>query len=251
MTLEEFFGENPRAALAYSGGADSAFLLYAGIKYGADIKPIYISSPFQPEFEKKDAARMAELLGVDMDTVELDILKCDEVRENSPQRCYFCKRKIMSAVKKRADAGNYSLVIDGTNCSDPVDDRPGMRALAEMGILSPLRICGLTKPEIRRLSREAGLFTWNKPAYACLATRIPTGTEIRASCLEKVEKAESILSALGYSDFRVRLKEGSAFIQMTEDDREKAEGQKEYITNKLGEIFDSIIFDPKARERSL
>ena len=124
--------------------------------------------------------------------------------ENPPDRCYYCKRTIFSKLAETALADGYELLIDGTNASDPEGERPGMRALRE-AVLSPLRLCGITKDQVRRLSKEAGLFTWNKPAYACLATRVPSGQPITAQLLQRVEAAESALKDLGFSDFRIRV----------------------------------------------
>ena len=181
MTLEEFFEEHPKIALAFSGGVDSSYLLYAASRCGADVAAYYVKSQFQPEFELRDAIELAHKLGVRMRLIEQDIVSCAEVTANPPDRCYYCKKHIMGAIRERSCADGYALIIDGTNASDDISDRPGYKALGEEGILSPLRICGLTKAEIRRLSHEAGLPTWDKPAYACLATRIASGSR-RRSC---------------------------------------------------------------------
>ena len=178
MTLEVFFKSNPKAAIAFSGGVDSAYLLYAAKTFGAEVKSYYVASEFQPEFEKRDALRLAEELGADMQILPLQVLCDQKVRENPSDRCYYCKKQIFSAIVKAAAEDGFSLILDGSNASDDAGDRPGMRVLQEMSVRSPLRECGLTKAQIRELSKEAGLFTWDKPAYACLATRIPTGEEI-------------------------------------------------------------------------
>ena len=179
--LQAFFTNNPKIALAFSGGVDSAYLLYAAKTFGADVKAYYVKTPFQPEFEYEDALRLAEQLGADMVTIHLDVLSDSAITENPKNRCYFCKKRIFTAILKQAKVDGYSLIIDGTNASDDASDRPGMVALQELSVRSPLRECCLTKEEIRRLSKEAGLFTHDKPAYACLATRIPTGTAITAA----------------------------------------------------------------------
>ena len=164
MNLNEFFAEHPKAALAFSGGTDSAFLLYAGKCAGADIRPYFVRSQFQPEFEYEDALRLSNELGVDLRVVNADILQYDEVASNPENRCYFCKKRIMNAIRAAAAADGCDTIIDGTNASDEGADRPGMKVLKEQNILSPLRLCGLTKSDVRRLSKEAGLFTWDKPA---------------------------------------------------------------------------------------
>ena len=175
MNLQDFFTENRSAALAFSGGVDSAYLLYAGLKYGCDLTAYYVKAEFQPQFELDDAMRLAEQLGARMKVIRVSVLGDEDVRANGPRRCYYCKRQIFSKIMEAAQADGYSLLLDGTNASDDADDRPGMQALMELSVRSPLRECGLTKAQIRDFSKEAGLFTWDKPAYACLATRIQTG----------------------------------------------------------------------------
>lgn len=247
MTLEDFFAENPRAALAFSGGADSAYLLYAAKKYAKKVRPYYIKTQFQPRFELEDAMRLCRELELELEVIELDILSAENVAENSEVRCYHCKTALFTALIERAHKDGFELVIDGTNASDEASDRPGMRALSELGVRSPLRECGITKPELRRLSAEAGLFTAEKPAYACLATRIPTGEEITASKLQTVERAENELFKLGYSDFRVRLRKGSALLQVTAAQYAKAEAELEMIRERLGGMFSDLLLDPKRR----
>lgn len=247
MTLGDFFAENPRAALAFSGGADSAYLLYAAKKYAKKVRPYYIKTQFQPRFELEDAMRLCRELELELEVIELDILSAENVAENSEVRCYHCKTALFTALIERAHKDGFELVIDGTNASDESSDRPGMRALSELGVRSPLRECGITKPELRRLSAEAGLFTAEKPAYACLATRIPTGEEITASKLQTVERAENELFKLGYSDFRVRLRKGSALLQVAAAQYAKAEAELELIRERLGGMFSDLLLDPKRR----
>ena len=191
--LAEFFADHPRLALAFSGGTDSAYLLYAATACGCDVRAYYARSAFQPEFERQDALRLAEQLGASMREVPLDVLAVEDVRANPENRCYYCKQAIFTALTRAARADGYSDIMDGTNASDDAGDRPGMKALAEIGVLSPLRLCGITKAGVRTLSRQAGLFTADKPAYACLATRIPAGTPIDADTLKRVEGAEGAL----------------------------------------------------------
>lgn len=251
MELKDFFIEYNKVALAYSGGVDSAFLLYAGLKYGADIKAYYVRSAFQPEFEYRDAMRMAENLGANVQIIKLDILQHGDVTENTALRCYFCKQKIMGSIISAAAADGYDTLLDGTNASDDAGDRPGMAALRELNILSPLRICNLTKPEIRRLSREAGLFTWDKPAYACLATRVPVGERISGEKLKKVERGEDFLFKLGFRDFRLRLRAENALLQFTRKDMAKAESMLEEIRVELSDDFAQISIDPVRRRDSI
>ncbi len=250
MELKEFFTEHNKVALTFSGGADSSYLLYAAKENGADVQPYYVKSQFQPEFEHEDARKLAKQLGVTLHEISVDVLQFDEVTANPSNRCYYCKKRIMGAIRKAASADGYDTIIDGTNASDDGGDRPGMRVLKEEGILSPLRMCGITKTELRRLSHEAGLFTWDKPAYACLATRVPTGEKITAEKLAAVEQSESYLFSLGFTDFRVRLRDGGALLQFTEKQHKRAENELEVIKAELSKYFPVIKLDPKARAES-
>ena len=214
MELRDFFQECPKVALGFSGGVDSAYLLYAALDHGAQVRPYFIKTAFQPQFELEDARRLCAQLGVELTVVELDVLQIPGVAENPPDRCYHCKRALFGRLRQQAQADGYTVLIDGTNASDDAGDRPGMRALGELSVRSPLRECGITKAQVRALSKEAGLFTWDKPAYACLATRVPTGEAVTPETLRKVEAAEEALFSLGYSDLRVRVFHGAARLQL-------------------------------------
>ena len=247
MTLEQFFSQNPRAAIAFSGGVDSAFLLWAGIEAGAEARPYFVKTPFQPQFELEDAQRLCTRLGAELIVVEFDILSDPAVATNPADRCYHCKKRLFSLLRERAAADGFSLLLDGTNASDDGGDRPGMRALDELEVRSPLRECGLTKAQIRELSRQAGLFTWDKPSYACLATRVPTGQAITRSCLEKVERGEESLSCLGFRDFRLRLGFGGAKLQLLEGQLPLVLERRTDILNALEADFPEITLDLRPR----
>lgn len=247
MTLEQFFQENPRCALGFSGGVDSAYLLYAGVRAGADIRPYFIKTAFQPAFELADARKLAAGLGAEVTVLELDALADPRVAANPADRCYFCKQNLFRTLKERAIADGYPVLLDGTNASDEAGDRPGMRALAELSVRSPLRECGLTKAEIRARSREAGLFTWDKPAYACLATRVPAGEAITAETLARVEGAEDALFRLGYTDFRVRVFHSAARLQLPRGQMERAVREAETIQAALKPYFTPILLDLEGR----
>ena len=249
MTLQQFFTQHPKAALAFSGGSDSAYLLWAGRTFGQDVRPYYVSTPFQPAWEREDAQRLARELGVPLTVVELDVLACPEVAANPSNRCYFCKKALFSALWQQVRADGFSLLLDGTNASDDAQDRPGMRALSELEVRSPLRECGITKAQLRALSREAGLFTWDKPAYACLATRIPTGTPITASDLARVEKGEDALFALGFTDFRIRLRGDAALLQLPFDQMDRAVAQHGAILDALSPHFSQVFLDLNPRQK--
>lgn len=247
MTLQDFFRDTPKAALAFSGGVDSAYLLYAAVQSGADVRAYYVKSAFQPQFELEDAQRLAEMLSADMRVLPVDILAANEVAANPPDRCYHCKKRIFSAIAGAARAGGYTVLLDGTNASDDAGDRPGMRALRELSVRSPLRECGLTKPEIRRLSREAGLFTWDKPAYACLATRIAAGVPITREKLESTERAEDFLFSLGFTDFRVRMLGSAAKLQVPTSQLDRVLQHRERILEELKKTHSSVLLDLEVR----
>ena len=245
--LKRFFSENPSAILGFSGGVDSTFLLSAGLRCGADVKPYFVKTAFQPAFELADAERACALLNVKLNIIPLDVLSSEAVVSNPPERCYHCKRVIFSALREIADAESRVL-LDGNNASDDFDDRPGMRAVLELNSRSPLRECGLTKDEIRRLSKEAGLFTWDKPAYSCLATRIAHGLRITEQSLRNVEEAENALFSLGFSNFRVRLTaDGAARIQCLPGQINEMITKREDIIKKLSPLFSAVTLDLKPR----
>ena len=247
MTLQEFFTEHPKAALGFSGGVDSSYLLWAAVNAGADIAPYYIQTAFQPAFELEDAKRLCEQIGVKLNVIQLDALADPRVAANPANRCYYCKVGLSGALRARAKADGYDLLLDGTNASDDAGDRPGMKALREMEVRSPLRECGLTKAMIRQESRKAGLFTWDKPAYACLATRVPTGRTITPELLRRVEGAETALFALGFTDFRVRLYDDAARLQLPEGQLAKAVEQRQAIRQALATWFDIVLLDTQTR----
>ena len=221
MTLAEYFSSHPRAALAFSGGVDSAYLLWAGKHYGCDLTAYYVHTAFQPEFEFRDAQRLAEEVGVPMVVVEADILSVPLAAANGPDRCYHCKRALFTKLWEHARRDGHTLLLDGTNASDDAGDRPGMKALRELAV--------------------------DKPAYACLATRVPTGRTITKGDLERVEKAEDALFALGFTDFRVRLLADAARIQLPADQWDRAVGLRKEILAALKPWFSEITLDLETR----
>ena len=247
MTLNEFFSLVPKAAVAFSGGTDLAFLLWAARECGCDVRAYYVKTAFQPQFELDDAQRLARDIHAPMTVLRADVLRDETVTANPANRCYYCKQNIFGNLKRAAAGDGFTLILDGTNASDDAGDRPGMRALREMDVRSPLRECGLTKAEIRRLSHEAGLFTWDKPAYACLATRVPTGTRITPELLAATERAEGWLFSQGYTDFRVRLLDGCARLQFPADQLARALAQHDEIVAALKPDYRAVLLDLEAR----
>ncbi|MDR1688751.1 MAG: ATP-dependent sacrificial sulfur transferase LarE [Clostridiales bacterium] len=245
--LEKFFAENPSVALGFSGGVDSSYLFYEGLRCGANIKAYYVKSAFQPEFELRDAYRLAQSLGAEITVLEADVLNSEQVTLNPSNRCYFCKREIFGSIKRQAAEDGFSVLIDGSNASDDEGERPGMKAINELSVRSPLRECAITKEEVRRLSKEAGLFTWNKPAYACLATRIPTGRKITKELLTSIEGAEDALFALGFSDFRVRVFGEAARLQFTQENIRNAVKHRKQVIEAVKPYFPAVLLDLEGR----
>lgn len=247
MNLSDFFEKNSSGALAFSGGTDSSLLVWAAAKYGQNWRAYYVYGAFQPAFELEDAEKIADHCALPMTIIEADVLSDPRITANPANRCYYCKHTVFSLIQSAAAADGYTLLIDGTNASDEEGDRPGMQALRELRVRSPLRECGITKQDVRALSREAGLFTWNKPSYACLATRIPTGTEITAEKLQKVEQGELALFEMGFSDFRIRLRGDMALVQLPESQFSQALKQREEILSRLSPQFSTVALDLKSR----
>ncbi len=248
MELQDFFKEHDRVAIAFSGGTDSAYLLYAARRHAKACRAYFVKSDFQPQFELDDARRLAGELDVPLTVIKMHILDNKQVIENTHQRCYFCKRQIFSAIREQAVNDGFTVLLDGTNASDDAGDRPGMVALSELAVLSPLRLCGLTKAMIRERSKAAGLFTWDKPAYACLATRIPFGTPLDKHLLVRTEQAENFLMSLGFKDFRIRTLKDSARIQLPVGQMEHLLRHRTEILAQLKPAYDAVLLDLEARD---
>ena len=251
MTIKEFFLENPKVAIAFSGGVDSAYLLYVAKQYAKEVRAYYVKSEFQPVFELEDAKRLARELEADLRILSLSALELPGVKENLADRCYYCKQGIFGAIWNAAREDGHTVLLDGTNASDDALDRPGMKALKELAVRSPLRECGLTKTQIRQLSKEAGLFTWDKPAYACLATRIRTNEPITREKLAATEAAEEYLFSLGFRDFRVRMQGGQAKIQLLEEQWDLMQQVRKKVLDELKKFYESVTIDLETRKPSL
>jgi len=247
MNIQEFFETNGEVAVAFSGGVDSAVLLMLAARYARRVKAYYVKTAFQPQFELDDALQVAGLLHAEMEILEADILSYPEVVANPGNRCYYCKKEIFSRICAAAARDGFSAVLDGTNASDDIADRPGFAALQEMQVLSPLRLCGYTKAQIRETARRSGLPVADKPSYACLATRIPTGTAITAGALAVTERAENELRQLGLRNFRVRYREGDALLELGRNDFDVFCRKKDAIYSTLSAIYRNVYLNLKER----
>ncbi len=191
--------------VAYSGGVDSTLLLrVAREELGNRAAALIASSPTYPQTEIVQARRIAAEMGVQTVEVSSHEMDLPDFAANTPRRCYYCKKELFAICREKADDLGCRYVLDGSNFDDTNDFRPGMEAARELGVRSPLREAGLTKQEIRTMSRSLGLPTWDKPSLACLSSRFPYGTEITLPRLQQVHKCEEVLRKLGFRQLRVR-----------------------------------------------
>ncbi len=214
-TLQEILENLQSAVIAFSGGVDSTFLLRVAKNIlKENIIAVTFRSEIIPQSEIEEAQSLVSEFGVRHIIIGSDILHHEPFIANDKQRCYYCKKIIFSDLSEIAKEHNLKHIIEGSNADDAHDYRPGRKVLKEMNILSPLAQAGLTKEEIRKLSRKMGLPTWNKPALACLATRIPYGTPITKEKIKRISKCEQFLHELGFEQVRVRDHETIARIEI-------------------------------------
>lgn len=229
----------PGALVAFSGGVDSSFLLYAAREaLGDRVLAVTLATPYTPTADLAAARELAAALGVRHRIVEHPLPK--NIIKNPPERCYLCKRELFSLLQELAAAEGLVL-LDGSNTDDLAEYRPGRRALAELGVKSPLVQAGLDKAAIRELSRQAGLPTWNRAAGACLLTRLPHGMAVSEALLGRIDRAEDFLRSLGFSGLRVRCHGDEcdlARIELPPEDivRLLEPEMREQVTNRLKEL---------------
>jgi len=220
--LKEYIKNLGSVAIAFSGGVDSTFLAkVCKDVLNNDALAITVVSPIFPKIESEEAVKLAETIGIRHVTLKYEILSVKGFIQNPVDRCYICKSNLFHMIKSFAEEKNLKYVIDGTNADDTKDYRPGRMALKELGILSPLLEMGITKDEVRKLSKDLGLSTWDKPSYACLASRIPYGEEINIKKLETIEQAEDFLFNMGFDGLRVRYHKNIARIELKEEQMAK------------------------------
>lgn len=206
-----------KLAVAFSGGVDSTFLLYAAREaLGDKAIALSVATPYVPQWEQAEAVDLAKLLGVQH--YRLNLPFPEELRNNPSNHCYTCKKILFTNLLTRARAENCDTVIDGTNIDDLTDYRPGLVALKELGISSPMVEAGLKKNEIRQLSKSFDLPTWNKPSFACLLSRLPIGVPVEESDFMQIEKAERFLMDCGFTAVRLRHHGDVARIEVPKKD---------------------------------
>lgn len=220
--LKTYLGRFERAAVAFSGGVDSVFLLKAAQEaLGEQVLAVTVHLASFPEREKQEAAAFCRQEGIRHVVCTVDEFQIEGFAQNPKNRCYLCKKKLMGEILKAAREHGISDVLEGSNLDDTGDYRPGMQAVRELGLKSPLKEANLTKAEIRMLSREMGLATWDKPSFACLASRFVYGETITREKLRMTEKAEQRLMDLGFRQVRVRMHGEMARIEILPPDFEK------------------------------
>ncbi len=244
--LSELLKTCEKALTAFSGGIDSTLLSFLATQIlGKNALIVTVNSEFLAKRELSEACSLAKELGFNHKIIDFNILNNPDVKANSPLRCKFCKETIIANLRKTADEYGIENIIEGSNIDDLEDYRPGFEAVKEMNVKSPFIEAGFTKQDIREASKAFGLSNWNKPASACLASRIPYGTEISQEMLKQIEEAELFIENLGYRGFRVRHLGETAKIELDKADISKFVSENlDTVTIKLNNIgFKSVCVD--------
>jgi len=242
--LKDYIASLKSVAVAFSSGVDSTFLLKTcSMVLNQNCTAITVKSPFFPKKELEEAIDFCKKEKIKHIILDIDILKNNDVIINPTNRCYLCKKEIFKNIKKVAYENNINYILEGSNLDDDSDYRPGMKAIRELNILSPLKHADLNKAEIRLLSKKMDLKTYKKPSFACLASRIPYGEKITLNKLNMVEKGEKILSDLGFSQYRVRVHNNLARIEILPDEFKKIikEDKKNTIVTEFKKLGFSYV----------
>lgn len=241
--------EYKSAVLGFSGGVDSSLMAYALKSAKVPYVCATVQTPLQSKSEIVQSAFFCREYGIKQQIICLDVLNVKEVKANSRERCYYCKKNIFGALFKLAKDLGYEAVMDGSNADDLKEYRPGLKAKDELGVISPLAELGLGKKEIRCISKELGLKTWNMPSSPCLATRIPYGTDLNIDVLAAVEKAEELLAAKGIGNVRVRAHGDIARIEAQDMDKAYGILSSEVLNSVKGCGFKYICLDMDGYKR--
>ena len=224
-------------AIAFSGGVDSTYLLHKAALAGKEkVTALIMKTPSVPERELDEAVAFCKSRGISFFVLPADPFSVAGFRENGRDRCYICKHFLFSVLLEKAKEEGIPFVADGTNADDRKEFRPGLRALKELDIRSPLAEAGLTKKEIRELSEKEGLSTWNKPSFSCLATRFPYGEELTVEKLRRTEAAENLLAELGFTQRRVRVHGNLARIEVLPAEIPLLLERRDMISSRLEEL---------------
>ena len=239
--LKDIIDKKKSAAIAFSGGVDSTFLLRVAKEVlGDKLIAVTATSSTYPERELKEAIKYSEDIGVTHIIISSEELDIEGFASNPKNRCYYCKKELYSKINNIASANGVDYVFDGSNLDDTGDYRPGMQAAKELDVVSPLKEAGLTKNDIRDLSKELGLPTWSKPSFACLSSRFPYGNKITLPKLNMVDKAEQFLLEMGIIQVRVRHHGEIARIEVEPSERENFFDIQ--VMNRIGNEFKKIGF---------
>lgn len=237
LELKKYLSSLNSVAVAYSSGVDSTFLLKTAVDtlHRDNVLALTAKSHSFPKRELDESIQFCKSENIRQIVFESEELSIDGFSNNPPDRCYICKKELFSKIKSIARENNINAVIEGSNADDINDYRPGMRAVAELEILSPLKKVGLTKNEIRALSKQLGLKTWNKQSFACLSSRFVYGEKITVQKLDMIDKSEQLLLDLGFKQVRVRIHNDVARIEVLPNETERVMQFKDTINSKLKE----------------
>lgn len=239
--LKDIIIKRGSAAVAFSGGVDSTFLIKVAHEVlGDKLIAVTATSSTYPKRELKEAIKYAEDIGVKHIIISSEELEIEGFASNPKNRCYYCKKELFTKIQEVAIANNVEYVFDGSNIDDTGDYRPGMQAAKELKVVSPIKDAFLTKNDIRELSKKLGLSTWNKPSFACLSSRFPYGNQITLPKLKMVDKAEQFLLDMGIKQVRVRHHGDIARIEVSPEEREQFFNIN--IMDKIGKQFKEIGF---------